>query len=978
MRSVLLTSIAFWSCACAAGVPVVCPPDATPRVKLAAAEIRRYVYLRTGELLEIRSDGSDRSEGRIVLKTDRGLAAEQYRLKSEGAGLVISGGSDLAVLYGAYAFAEKLGVRFQLDGDIVPDERVPFLLPALDETAQPAFAIRGLLPFHDFPEGPDLWTADDYKQVLAQMVKLRMNFIGLHTYTETGWGSEPTVWLGLPEDAGEDGRPRFSYPSFYFNTSRHTSGHAPRKVDDMVFGGSLLFESDPWGPPVMAGLMPHGRTPEEHNELFARTGALLRDAFTYARGFGIKTCAGTEIPLTHPSRLLPLPVRGRLREKGLSIADPATLRALYAGTFLRAMRAYPLDYYWLWTPEAWRGPQSDAVVQATQDDLLAAVAAAKEVNAPFTLATAGWTLGPSKDRTMFDRILPKDMPFSCINLELGTVPVDAGFAKLHGRAGWAIPWLEDDLGMSSPQLWVGRILRDAHDAKKYGCEGLMGIHWRTAEIAPMVSALAQAQWRVPQPGQEQNAAAAILVRGGNVAGFNFPSPSPVYHTVRWDVDGYDVALSNGTYQVTLQFVEPAYDASGKRVFGVVVQGRTVVERLDIFERVGKNRPLDLSCADVSVTDGQLKIGFLKDISSQLIGADKVEAIGKYTDFPCIAGIVIEGAGKTLKINCGGPAWGDYAADPGQPAVSRYLPSGDFYLDWAGTQFGPEAAADIASIYSRIDGHLPSPAPHCPGGIAVNGAPWSAAQGAYAFVDELAALQPRIRGAGNRARFASRVKSFEYLRAIGRVACTRGELDRVAVAMNAKTNATERAAFARDAVLPVRARLVADWGTMVTLCLETADTWGAIGHVLTHEMFNRGQLRLLEGHDAAIRAAAGTDLPAIPREYRGEPRLIVPTRRSVLQEGEALRLRVVVLDNRPPKSAVLRWRVMGRGEWTETALRPLGRAVYTAEVPPSAGDALEYHIEAVTAVGAILRWPATAPRVNQTVVVFSGTSGGLNP
>ncbi|MFO1491803.1 MAG: hypothetical protein U1F87_13040 [Kiritimatiellia bacterium] len=64
----------------------------------------------------------------------------------------------------------------------------------------------------------------------------------------------------------------------------------------MVFGGSLLFESDPWGSPVMSGLMPEGRTTEECNEVFARTGALLREAFTYARRFGITTCAGTEIP----------------------------------------------------------------------------------------------------------------------------------------------------------------------------------------------------------------------------------------------------------------------------------------------------------------------------------------------------------------------------------------------------------------------------------------------------------------------------------------------------------------------------------------------------------------------------------------------------------------------------------------------------------------------------------------------------------
>ena len=36
--------------------------------------------------------------------------------------------------------------------------------------------------------------------------------------------------------------------------------------------------------------------------------------------------------------------------------------------------------------------------------------------------------------------------------------------------------------------------RDAFDALRYGCTGLMGIHWRTRILAPNVSALAKAAW----------------------------------------------------------------------------------------------------------------------------------------------------------------------------------------------------------------------------------------------------------------------------------------------------------------------------------------------------------------------------------------------------------------------------------------------------------------------------------------------------
>ena len=102
-------------------------------------------------------------------------------------------------------------------------------------------------------------------------------------------------------------------------------------------------------------------------------------------------------------------------------------------------------------------------------------ARADAVNAPFTPATAGWVLGPARDRARFDKLLPKEMPFAALNRELGTVPVDDGFAQLRSRAGWAIPWMEDELRMSSPELWVGRILRDAYDAERLGCQGLIGM-----------------------------------------------------------------------------------------------------------------------------------------------------------------------------------------------------------------------------------------------------------------------------------------------------------------------------------------------------------------------------------------------------------------------------------------------------------------------------------------------------------------------
>ncbi len=125
--------------------------------------------------------------------------------------------------------------------------------------------MRGIQPFHDFPEGPDWWNTDDYLAYIGQLPKLRMNFIGLHNYPERG-GAEPGVWIGQPADTDPSGKVGFSYPARWANTARTGAwGYAAMKTSEFSGGASLLFESDDFGPEVMRGLMPLPGTPEQSN-----------------------------------------------------------------------------------------------------------------------------------------------------------------------------------------------------------------------------------------------------------------------------------------------------------------------------------------------------------------------------------------------------------------------------------------------------------------------------------------------------------------------------------------------------------------------------------------------------------------------------------------------------------------------------------------------------------------------------------------
>ncbi|MFQ6035789.1 MAG: hypothetical protein ACE5NM_08085, partial [Sedimentisphaerales bacterium] len=714
--------------------------------------------------------------------------------------VLICGGDEFGTLYGAYRFIEHFGVRFYLHGDVIPDERIALKLPDVDERGSPLFELRGIHPFHDFPEGPDWWNVDDYKAIIAQLPKLRMNFFGLHCYPEGGAGPEPTVWIGAAFDVESDGKVKFSSRSSYANSLRGNWGYSAKKTSDFSFGASALFERDDYGPEVMFDMMPWPVTLNQKNEVFNRTGNMLKDAFEYAHALGVKTCVGTETPLVIPSV-----VKEHIKSMGMDPSEPAVVQRVYEGIFLRIKRAYPLDYYWLWTPEewTWRDPKDERVA-ATEKDLLLAVAAAKRVNAPFTLATCGWVLGPPRDRAQFDNALPKEMPFSCINRQVGFEPVEPNFARLEGRPKWAIPWLEDDPALISPQLWVGRMRMDAVDALKYGCTGLMGIHWRTRILGPNVSALAKAAW---QQGRWSKAATEI-------------------------------------------------------------------------------------------------------------------------------------AGRRL----------------------RDLPADDFYADWALTQFGPEAAESIAKLFVKLDGgplvekgqriaYLPRSSKwnKGPGAIAVDSRCWDEVAESFAFVEEFAKLKHKIKGAGNRERFDYWLNTFRYMKAMGQVSCTLGQLDEAMKQLSQESDLEAKNKIAREVALPLRRQLVQQWGRMVTYQLAKVSNTGEMGVIANIEQHSMLNLQLLNKHDKAIEKALGKPLPVDTqpwKDYRGPTRIIVPTIRSSLMAGEDLKLKVIILAENQPKKAFLYWRTMGTNKYNKIGLTHIARGVYTVTIPAVKINKtdFEYHVK----------------------------------
>jgi hypothetical protein len=189
-------------------------------------------------------------------------------------------------------------------------------------------------------------------------------------------------------------------------------------------------------------------------------------------------------------------------------------------------------------------------------------------------------------------------------------------------------------------------------------------------------------------------------------------------------------------------------------------------------------------------------------------------------------------------------------------------------------------------------------------------------------------------------------------------------------VKAEKDPMARGAVAAATAIPIRIELVAAVAEAHKHLLSAASTMGDIGNVTNWQQHILP--RVLDGPGAELEKLVGAPLPpeAQPsRAYAGPPRLIVPEIRTSLNAGEALNVTIIVLGTEV-RDASISYRPLGKGMFTKHAFRAAARGVHKAVVPAAAlaGD-FEYFVECLPQSGPALRFPATAPALNQTVVVM---------
>lgn len=490
---------------------IVYSPGSSERIRHAAADFQRYLSLATGTYLPLRRartlpDGGirfvlgfrgDSALGDALLARELVAAphgADGYALRRVGDLVAIVGADEAGAVYGVYALLEEAyGCGFFLGSEVIPAGTAPLLPPHLDLSRAPAFATRGLLPWYDFLSGPTAWNLEDYQLYIDRMVRMGLNFLGLHVYSEgsvnRSGGAEPFLsftYRGVGHDA-------------YLDTTQTSRwGYQPMRTSVFAYGTDQVFAGEVFG--AEAAIAARGPL-----DAAARAKSLLSDALSYAKRRGLKICVGFE-PAAVPEetlRALPSNAKRSRRDDDGSLHQVLDLSSVVAHDVLRIrlddlLTTYPaVDAIWLWQNEdaAWALQRPDTDTLPFDVSYLRAAYDYLRQRAPgVQLVISGW----GAVHQLFDQMhqeLPSDIAFSALHHNLGTSETAAVYGRLKGRSRWPIPWLEDDATLWQPQYHVGRFHNDIVRARQFGADGMIGIHWRTRVIDHNASYFARSLWQ---------------------------------------------------------------------------------------------------------------------------------------------------------------------------------------------------------------------------------------------------------------------------------------------------------------------------------------------------------------------------------------------------------------------------------------------------------------------------------------------------
>ena len=467
-----------------------------------AGELQRYLQELSGaEFSVVASDAVPAEKPLIVLggpeNNPLAAAAQEKQLvsfiglKPEGLVLktielngrpaLVAGGNDEAgTMYAAYELLERLGIVFQLTGDVTAQQKPDLALPTLDMRMEPVLKDRGMHCCHGIRWYMGL---EDFRREIDQLAKLKMNVLQFYwgmggPWAEFSYGGKVAEII-YPKESG--------YCAWAWNSGTAKS----------VIVGRECFPQEYIGPPEFA----HVQTQEE---AYSTARDFLREIIRYAHTRKVQVWLAMGEVTYVPPNLAPSTAATPLGFGpfycGIAIphGEPAMLD-IYEAAVRSMIETYPeADRYWVCTGSeahiAADDPRTQALIRdyasvrallpqkppAALDTDLADVAAAdklvRRIKERYPAAKLGAELiFRGGQLRALDAVLPKDVALmNMVNWDGETAM--SYFDGIQGRDLVVWPRITDDGGELNIQL--NAMMYDQEEtitgAVRYGLTGILG------------------------------------------------------------------------------------------------------------------------------------------------------------------------------------------------------------------------------------------------------------------------------------------------------------------------------------------------------------------------------------------------------------------------------------------------------------------------------------------------------------------------
>jgi hypothetical protein len=495
MRSFFLSLILVFTCvvgtaggqssevSAKGGGLIIVGADAPQMEQYAAKELQRYIYQLSGTWLKVSSDLQEINQPSFIIgqpgtrSTLRELISagslkvsatdpgpQGYVLKKltiEGRPMIVIAGSDgVGCLYGVYGLlADHYHIGFFLGGDVLPDKKSALTWPDVDERKVPAMYIRGFLPWTNFPQSATSYSWEDWKFIIDQMAKMRLNFLHIHNYNGE---------LGHNEMYHN-----FTYKGFtsrvWMPTAR--SGHAWAgpgwDVNKYRFGATDLFDDYDFG----ADCALHNEA-LSNDQIFKKSSSLFQRVIEYAHSRGVRVGLGLDIDLIPP-------------EYHVRADDPEVVAARVDQL---ASDYRDLDYVLCFQSE---NVGKNVEFYQTWRNIFNGFYEGIKARMPHTrVAVAGWGLDPRSIATLPQDVICAPIAYYSDKCESGAIYGD--------REYWGCPWLERDFNSSEYYYPYNLNLSSTIAAYRDHAPNMKGFYcltWRlTDAIDPKIWYVSRAPW----------------------------------------------------------------------------------------------------------------------------------------------------------------------------------------------------------------------------------------------------------------------------------------------------------------------------------------------------------------------------------------------------------------------------------------------------------------------------------------------------